>query len=154
MKEISKLLGYRESIRVVDATLRDGGLCNDFYFTDDFVRALYQTNLKAGVDYMEVGYKASKDMFDVDKFGKWKFCNDDDIYEVIGENNTQLKLAVMADVGRTDYRTDIRERKDSPLDLIRVATYINQMPGAIHMIEDAKNKGYEVSCNIMVVTTA
>ena len=154
MKEISKLLGYRESIRVVDATLRDGGLCNDFYFTDDFVRALYQTNLKAGVDYMEVGYKASKDMFDVDKFGKWKFCNDDDIYEVIGENNTQLKLAVMADVGRTDYKTDIRERKDSPLDLIRVATYINQMPGAIHMIEDAKNKGYEVSCNIMAVTTA
>ena len=52
MKEIAKLLGYREDIRVVDATLRDGGLVNDFRFTDDFVRQLYLTNLKAGVDYM------------------------------------------------------------------------------------------------------
>ena len=40
MKDIKNLLGFRESIRVVDATLRDGGLVNDFYFTDDFVKAL------------------------------------------------------------------------------------------------------------------
>ena len=33
MKELSNLLGFRESIKVVDATLRDGGLVNDFYFT-------------------------------------------------------------------------------------------------------------------------
>ena len=80
MKEISKLLGYREDIRVVDATLRDGGLVNDFYFTDDFVKALYQANIKAGVDYMEVGYKASRELFDPTKYGKWKFSNDDDIF--------------------------------------------------------------------------
>ena len=52
-KEISKLLEVRESVRVVDATLRDGGLVNDFYFTDEFAKALYLTNVKAGVDYME-----------------------------------------------------------------------------------------------------
>ena len=76
MKELSKLLGYREAIRVVDATLRDGGLVNDFYFTDEFVKALYMTNIKAGVDYMEFGYKASKEIFDVKEFGKWKFCDE------------------------------------------------------------------------------
>ena len=52
MKVLSELMGYRESIKVVDATLRDGGLCNDFFFTDDFVKALYRTNIEAGVDYM------------------------------------------------------------------------------------------------------
>ena len=57
MKELSNLLGFRESIKVVDATLRDGGLVNDFYFTDDFVKALYQANIDAGVDYMEMGYR-------------------------------------------------------------------------------------------------
>lgn len=41
MKEVSKLLAVRESVRVVDATLRDGGLLNDFYFTDEFAKALY-----------------------------------------------------------------------------------------------------------------
>lgn len=155
MKEISSLLGYRDSIRVVDATLRDGGLCNDFYFTDEFVRDLYRANIAAGVDYMEVGYKASKKMFDTDKFGAWKFCDDDAIVKVIGDNGEQkIKLAAMADVGRCDYKEDIRNRADSPLDLIRVACYVHQIAGAVEMIEDAKKKGYEVSCNIMAISTA
>ena len=34
MKELSKLLNYRSDVRVVDATLRDGGLVNNFYFTE------------------------------------------------------------------------------------------------------------------------
>lgn len=154
MKELSKLMGYRSSVRVVDATLRDGGLVNDFYFTDEFAKALYQTNIKAGVDYMEFGYKASKEMFDESKFGKWKFCKDEDIRAVVGENNTDLKIAVMADVGRCDYKQDIINRSDSPIDLIRVATYLHTIPGAVDMIEDAKNKGYEVSCNIMAISNS
>ncbi len=154
MKEISELLDYRSDIKVVDATLRDGGLVNDFYFSDDFVKDLYLTNQRAGVDYMEFGYKASKELFDVNKFGKWKFCNDDDIRAIVGENNTDLKIAVMADVGRCDYKTDIINKNDSPIDLIRVATYINTIPEAVSMIEDACKKGYETSCNIMAISNA
>lgn len=154
MKEISKLMGYRADVKVVDATLRDGGLVNDFYFTDEFVKDLYQTNIKAGVDYMEFGYKAATDMFDVDKFGKWKFCRDDDIRAIVGDNDTDLKLAIMADVGRCNYKTDIANRSDSPIDLIRVATYLHTIPAAVDMIEDAANKGYEVSCNIMAISNS
>lgn len=54
------MMSVREDVVVLDATLRDGGLVNDFYFTDDFVRDLYKTNLEAGVDYMEFGYRADK----------------------------------------------------------------------------------------------
>lgn len=155
MKQLANLLDYREDVKVLDATLRDGGLVNDFYFTDEFVQELYKTNLKAGVDYMEMGYKSSRELFDPEKFGKWKFCDDDDIFEVLGDiREDGLKLAAMADVGRCDYKNDIRDKKDSPLDLIRVATYVHQMPTALKMIEDAKKKGYEVTCNIMAVSTA
>ena len=154
MKELSSLMGVRESIKVVDATLRDGGLVNDFYFTDEFAKQLYITNVKAGVDYMELGYKASKDLFDVDKFGKWKFCDEDAIHSVIGDNDTDLKLCAMADVGRCDYKKDIVNKSESILDMIRVATYINTMPQAVAMIEDAYNKGYEVTCNIMAISHA
>lgn len=154
MKEVSKLIGYRADIKVLDATLRDGGLVNDFRFTDDFVKALYLANIRAGVDYMEFGYKGDKSMFDVDKFGPCKFCDDDYIRSVVGENNTDLKLAVMADVGRCDYKNDIHDRSESPVDLIRVATYLHQIPTAVSMIEDAKSKGYEVSCNIMAISNA
>lgn len=152
MKEIVSLMDYRSSIKVIDATLRDGGLVNDFYFTDEFVRALYEANIRAGVDYMEMGYKSSKEMFDENKYGKWKFCDDDDIREIVGDNDTNLKIAVMADVGRCDYRKDIVSRSESPIDLIRVATYLNTIPAAVDMIEDAKRKGYEVSCNIMAIS--
>lgn len=152
MKEISKLMNYRPEIKVVDATLRDGGLVNDFFFTDKFVQDLYLANLRAGVDYMEFGYKASREMFDESKFGKWKFCKDEDIRAIVGDNNTDLKIAVMADVGRCDYKKDIIDRADSPIDLIRVATYINTIPAAIDMIENAHAKGYETTCNIMALS--
>ena len=145
-------MGYRSDVKVVDATLRDGGLVNDFYFSDEFVKALYETNIKACVDYMEFGYKASSEMFDTNKFGKWKFCNDDDIRAVVGDNNTDLKIAVMADVGRCDYKKDITDKANSPIDLVRVATYLNTMPSAAHMIEDIAAKGYEVTCNIMAIS--
>lgn len=131
MKTKGELLSYRMDIKVVDATIRDGGLVNNFYFEDQFIKDLYLANLKAGVDYMEFGYKASKELFDVNKFGKWKFCNDEDIRTIVGDNETDLKLAVMADVGRCDYKQDIRDKSESPIDLIRVATYINTMPAAI-----------------------
>ena len=63
-KKRGSLLSYRPDIKVVDATLRDGGLVNDFRFTEDFVRDLYAANVAAGIDYMEFGYKASKDIFE------------------------------------------------------------------------------------------
>lgn len=148
------LMTYRKDIQVVDATVRDGGLCNNFYFEDDFIRDLYQANLDAGVDYMEFGYKASKDLFDPSDFGKWKFCHDEDIYDIVGENDTDMKIAVMADVGRTNYKRDIVERSNSPVDLVRVATYINTMPSAIEMIEHCAKMGYETTCNIMAVSKA
>ena len=81
MAQKGDLMTARSDIRVLDATIRDGGLVNNFMFSDDFINALYRTNVKAGVDYMEFGYKASKELFDVNKFGKWKFCDEQLRYE-------------------------------------------------------------------------
>ena len=154
MAQKGDLMTARSDIRVLDATIRDGGLVNNFMFTDDFINALYRTNVKAGIDVMEFGYKASKELFDVNKFGKWKFCDEESIRSIVGDNNSDMKISVMADVGRCDYKKDIIDRKDSVIDIIRVATYVHQMPAAIEMIEDAKNKGYTVTCNIMAISNA
>lgn len=146
------LVSYRPDIKVVDCTLRDGGLVNNFYFSEEFVKDLYKMNVAAGVDYMEFGYKASKAIFREKEFGPWKFCKDSDIRAIVGENKTDLKISVMADVGRTDYKKDILPKKDSPIDMVRIATYTNTIPAAIEMIEDAKRKGYETTVNIMAVS--
>lgn len=149
-----EFVSYRPDIKVVDCTLRDGGIVNDFKFDDEFVKDLYKANIAAGVDYMEFGYKASKDIFSVDDFGKWKFCDEESIREIVGDNNTDLKIAVMADVGRTDYKKDIIQKKDSVIDMIRIATYVNTIPAAIEMINYCADLGYEVTINIMAVSTA
>ena len=154
MAQKGDLMTARSDIQVLDATIRDGGLVNNFMFSDEFINALYRTNVKAGVDYMEFGYKASKELFDVNKFGKWKFCDEENIRAIVGDNNSDMKISVMADVGRCDYKKDIIDSKDSVIDMIRVATYVHQMPAAIEMIEDAKAKGYEVTCNIMAISNA
>ena len=154
MAQKGDLLSVRQDIRVVDATIRDGGLCNNFRFDDKFVKDLYEANIKAGVDYMEFGYKASKEIFNEDDFGKWKFCNDAEIRKIVGDNKSGLKVAVMADVGRTDFEKDIIPKKDSPIDLIRIATYINAIPSAVEMIEYCAKMGYETTINIMAVSKA
>ena len=141
-----------DGIKVVDATLRDGGLVNDFFFDDKFVKALYKANIEAGVDYMEFGYRASKKQFDPNTFGKWKFTSDADVWEAIGEKDPRMKLSIMVDVGRTDFREDIGPRKDSPIDLFRVATYIETISEAVEMINYISSLGYETTCNIMAIS--
>jgi len=116
------------------------------------VKAVYQSCLDAGLDYMELGYKASKKLFARSKFGDWKYCDEDDIRRIVGENDTPLKLAVMCDAEKTDYQTDVLPADESVLDVIRVATYVHQIPVAVEMIKDAHDKGYEVTCNLMAVS--
>ncbi|HPA47800.1 MAG TPA: aldolase catalytic domain-containing protein [bacterium] len=154
MPDLAPWITFRPEIRVLDCTIRDGGLINDSRFDDGFVRAVYQTCVDAGIDYMEIGYKNSKRLFPKEKFGPWRHCDEPDLRRIVGDNNTPLKLSAMADAGKSDWQTDILPKSESVLDMIRVACYVNQIPEAVAMINDAHEKGYEVSCNIMAISAA
>jgi len=146
-------IAYRPQIKLVDCTIRDGGLMNDHAFDDKTIKAVYETCVEAGIDYMELGYKSSKKIYSPDQFGCWKHCDEDDIRRIVAENPTPLKLAAMADAERTDYHEDILPAEKSVLDMIRVATYIHQIPEALDMIKDAHDKGYETTVNLMAAST-
>ncbi|MFG0249513.1 MAG: nucleoid-structuring protein H-NS, partial [Phycisphaeraceae bacterium JB051] len=145
---------YRPELQVLDCTIRDGGLMNNHKFDPELVKAVYQTCVDAGIDAMEIGYKGDKKLFSTDDFGPFKFSDEEEIRKIVGDNDTDLKLAVMADAEKCDYQKDILPKSDSVLDIIRVATYLHQIPIAVDMIHDAHEKGYEVYCNIMAVSTA
>ncbi len=145
-------LTYRPDIKVLDCTVRDGGLINNHHFDDDFVRAVYQANVAAGVDYMELGYKGDKAIYSPAKHGTWKHCDEDTLRRIVGDNPSELKLAVMADADRTNYKRDILPKSESVIDLIRVACYIHQIPLALDMVKDATDKGYEVMLQLMAVS--
>ncbi|MFA5393442.1 MAG: aldolase catalytic domain-containing protein [Candidatus Ratteibacteria bacterium] len=146
-------IAYRPQIKLLDCTVRDGGLMNDHAFDDKIIKAVYETCVAAGIDYMELGYKSSKKIYAPDQFGCWKHCDEDDMRRIVSENPTPLKLAAMADAERTDYHEDILPAEKSVLDMIRVATYIHQIPEALDMIKDAHDKGYETTINIMAAST-
>ena len=143
---------YRPELKVLDCTIRDGGLINDHMFEDGFVKAVYEACVEAGIDYMEVGYRTSKKIASRDKFGAWKFCDEDDLRRIVGDNPTSLKLSVMADAGKSDWKTDIGPKSQSVIDLVRVAFYASQVSEAVDMIKDAHDKGYEVSANLMAIS--
>ncbi|MCX7591741.1 MAG: aldolase catalytic domain-containing protein [Kiritimatiellae bacterium] len=150
----ARWVAYRPDIRVLDCTIRDGGLINDHLFDDKIVKAVYDTCVEAGVDYIEFGYKASKKIYAPSKFGPWKFCDEDDLRRIIGEEKKpSIRISVMADAGRTDYHTDILPREKSVIDCVRIACYINQIPTALDMVEDAHQKGYETMLQLMAVST-
>lgn len=144
---------FREKIKVLDCTIRDGGLINDHDFTDNFVREVYRALSEAGVDYMEIGYKNSKKLFPGEKFGKWKFCRDEDIKEIIDGIPSKMKLSVMVDVGRVDMN-DVKPKKDSPVDMVRVASYVKDIDKAICLVNQFADKGYETAVNIMAISRA
>ena len=146
-------VGYREELKVLDCTIRDGGLMNSSNFDDEVVRAVYDACGDAGIDYMEIGYKNSDKIYAPDKFGAWRFCKEDDVKRIVGDNKRDVKLSAMADAEKCDYKTDIVDKSESPLDMIRIATYIHQIPLAADMIKNATDKGYETTVNVMAVST-
>ena len=146
-------VSYRPEIKVLDCTIRDGGLMNDHKFDDQVVKAVYTACVEAGVDYMELGYKASRKIIVPGELGAWKYCTEEDMRRIVGDNPTPLKLTVMADAERTDYHEDILPKNESVIDMVRVATYISQIPTALEMVKDAHDKGYETTVNLMAVST-
>ena len=145
-------LTYRPDINVLDCTIRDGGLMNNSKFEDKFVKAVYETLVAAGVDYMEIGYKGARRLYSADEYGCWRFCSEDDVRRIVGDAPAGVKLSVMADVDRTDYHTDIPAKAQSVIDMYRVATYIHQIPAATEMIKAIHDKGYETTVNLMAIS--
>ncbi|MHC4212335.1 MAG: aldolase catalytic domain-containing protein [Planctomycetota bacterium] len=143
---------YRKEIKVLDCTVRDGGLINDHYFTDDFVRAVYKALSKSGIDYMEMGYRSSKELSPPENFGPWKYCDDDKIREVIDGIESDIKISVMVDSYRVKEQQFL-PADESPVDMFRAATYVKYIDSAIELINKCHDLGYETTCNIMAVST-
>ncbi len=142
---------YRQEIKVLDCTIRDGGLINNHNFDEKFVRQVYKSVSESGVDYIELGYKNSKELFSSSEYGAWKFCDDEAIERVTEGIESGTKISVMVDVGRVKLE-DVKPAKMSPVDMIRVASYVKDIDKAIYMTNHFADKGYETTINIMAIS--
>src|SRR4029453_9549799 len=90
---------YRPQLKVLDCTIRDGGLINNHQFTDELVRAVYDTCVEAGLAYIGGGYMASARLHSRSDFGATRFSDEDWLNRLFADHDaekTGLKLAVMA----------------------------------------------------------
>ncbi len=142
---------YRKEIKVFDCTIRDGGLINKHQFDHKLVRAVYKALSESGIDYMEFGYRNSRELFSPDEYGAWKFSSDDDIRKVIKGIESSLKISVMCDVGRVNL-DDFVPAEQSPVDMVRTATYVKDIDKAIHLSNTFHDLGYETTINIMAIS--
>lgn len=155
MSEKAPWITYRPELKVLDCTIRDGGLINNHLFSDELVRAVYETCIAAGIDYMEVGYKNSARLFPKSEFGPWRHCDEEDMNRVFhghDADKVNMKLTAMADAGKSDWKDKIVPRDQSVLDMIRVAFYANQVSEAVEMIRHCHELGYETSANLMAIS--
>jgi 4-hydroxy 2-oxovalerate aldolase len=145
---------YRPQITVVDCTIRDGGLMNKSQFTLECVQAVYKAICEAGIHIIELGYRNSKKMFDPAQYGVWRFCDDEMIKKVVGDNKyPDTKIAVMMDAHKSSTE-DLLPKEKSLVDVVRCATYVKDIDKCIKIVNDANAKGYEATINIMSISTA
>lgn len=147
---------FRKELKVLDCTIRDGGLINNYQFADELVKAVYRAACDSGVDIIELGKKlAVSDEYTREKYGKWNFCDDDDLKMVIDscESDYRPLIAVMFDVGRVDIHA-LQPADQSPIDMIRTACYVPDADKAIDMAKRSKDLGYQTTINIMAPSAA
>ncbi|MDC7220704.1 MAG: aldolase catalytic domain-containing protein [Spirochaetales bacterium] len=138
-------------VKLIDCTIRDGGLMNNWEFSLEAVRSLYEANIRAGVDIMEMGYRVSPKVFNREDHGPWRFCDEAVLRQVVTEKPESMKIAVMGDIGRCEKENFI-PKKESVIDIFRLACYIHQIDEAIEMSNHLNELGYMTFFNIMAVS--
>jgi len=143
---------FRPEIKVIDCTIRDGGLMNKSKFSFDTVRNVYKAVCDAGIDIVELGYRNSKQMFSVDEYGPWRFCDEENLKKIVGDKKSKkTKIAIMQDAHKA-VADDILPKEKSVVDVIRVATYVKDVDKAIKLANNATDKGYEATINVMSIS--
>ena len=137
--------------KILDCTIRDGGLVNNWDFSIEFVQELYNGLSEAGVEYMEIGYKNSPKLLNATEPNPWRFLDDNFLKEIIPEKKF-TKLSALVDIGRVD-PNDILPREESVLDMIRVACYIREGDKGLELVQMFHDLGYETSLNIMALSS-
>jgi len=135
------------NLQLLDCTIRDGGYINAWKFEKKVVRDVYRACSSAGVDFVEIGFRGSEKYFDKQEYGIWRFSPDETIQEAI-DGIAGAKISIMGDYGKIDC-DDIEEKRNSPVDLVRIAAHKDKIVDATIFINNIKIKGYLTSLQAM-----
>jgi 4-hydroxy 2-oxovalerate aldolase len=141
------------SVRVLDCTLRDGGYYNSWRFSDDLVADYLGAVSRAGVDFVEIGFRN----FPQPSFvGPYAYSTD--IFLETLPIPDDLNIGVMIDAKTVLTTPDdpvsaveklFSPREESRVSLVRIAAHFDQVANCRPVVERLKFMGYLVGLNIM-----
>jgi len=137
-------------IKLLDCTLRDGGYVNDWEFGHDNLLSIFERQVDAGVDVIEVGFLDERRPFDINRS---IMPDTKSVAEIWGS----VKQKPEAVFGMVDYGTcaieNIQPCEESFLDGIRVIFKQHLLKEALEYCAQIKALGYKVCAQLVSVTT-
>ena len=96
---------YRPELKVLDCTIRDGGLINDHQFsTTGSSRPSTRPAWQPASTTWRSATRTRRSCSPRTSSAPGSICDEDDIRRIVGENDTPLKLTAMADAGKSDWQ--------------------------------------------------
>ncbi|RRO07645.1 3-hydroxy-3-methylglutaryl-CoA lyase [Pectobacterium aquaticum] len=136
----------KNSLEIIDVTLRDGGYVNSFHFSEDDVQSIVYHLDKARVNYIELGYLKGSP-FDIKNCGLTSDITPD-LFKRLRALPKQAKLGVMAHPKNVDGE-DISRLVDVGLDLIRICITPQNIEQALKLITWSKKQNLKVCANFV-----
>lgn len=128
----------KNRVSILDCTLRDGGYMNDWRFGEDCAKDIVSTLDSMGVDYIEVGFLANEP----DEKGRMVFTDIEEAAKLFPKR--QAKRSIMVKHGEDYLASQIPERKDTSIDMIRVMLWSRLLDEGVDFCKELVDKGYEV----------
>ncbi len=136
-------------IKLLDASLRDGGHRTNFHFQDKDLKGILPFLDHAGLEYIEIGYKNGS-LHPIENLGRAGWCDSD--YMLFCRSLVKnAKLAVMAHPQNISLQ-DLNELKNCGIKLLRICIAKNELPLALPVIQMAKEMNLEVSANFIHIS--
>jgi 4-hydroxy 2-oxovalerate aldolase len=133
-------------ITVLDVSLRDGGHRTNFHFKDSQLQGILEPLDKAGLDYIEIGYRNGS-LHPIENLGRAGFCHKD--YLIFCHSLIKsAKMAVMVHPKNVS-NTELLELKNCGVQLIRICVEKGGLEGALPVLQQARALDLAVSVNFI-----
>ena len=143
------------SAQVLDCTLRDGGYYNNWNFETNLVKEYINSLVKSNIDIVEIGFRFINRNAE---YGEYAYSNDNLIRSL--HIPSSIKVAVMIDAKEYSYSDELLKqfisenfvrKSDSRVDIVRVATTIDNISLCQEISNELHKLGYQVFLNLMQV---
>lgn len=136
-------------IQIIDVSLRDGGYKNNFQFKEMFACESVKNIVKAGIVFVEVGYRNGPARHKQNMGLTAKTGNH--YLKKLRGNAPDAKLVVMVHPHNVTDQ-DLESLKKYDVSLVRVCVNQNNLPDCLGLIKKIKRLGLGVTANFMRIT--